>query len=163
MMIHSNLETHLRSSFLLAVLSASSTATAHAAANRQDDALAYAQCVRNHGYAEFPDPDADGGFKFLIDPGSAPRFKAATDACRDLAPEGMRDEGVTPEQLDALIKLSQCVRENGVPAFPDPGPKGNYDLGKTGIAPGDMRLDTAIATCREAAGSDPNVRITVGG
>lgn len=132
-------------------------------ADRQDAALAYAQCVRDNGYAEFPDPDAEGGFKFLIDPGSAPRFHAATQACRDLAPEGMRDEGVTPEQLDALIKLSQCVRENGVPEFPDPGPKGNYDLSGTGIGPGDARLDAAMAACRDKAGSGQRTRITVGG
>ena len=148
---------------LLFSLFASTTAMAqHAPAVRQEAALTYAQCVRDHGYAEFPDPDADGGFKFLIEPGGAPRFKAATEACRDLAPEGMRDEGVTPEQLDALIKLSQCVRENGVPEFPDPRPQGNFDLSSSGIKPGDTRLETAMATCRAESGQG-NVRITIGG
>ena len=132
-------------------------------ADRQDTALAFAQCVRDNGYAEFPDPDPEGGFKFLIEPDSVARFKAATAACRDLAPEGMRDEGVTPEQLDALIKLSQCVRENGVPEFPDPDPQGNYDLGGTGIEPGDQRLEAAMATCQADAGPGQGVRITIGG
>jgi hypothetical protein len=132
-------------------------------ADRQDTALAYAQCVRDNGYAEFPDPDPEGGFKFLIEPDSVGRFKAATAACRDLAPEGMRDEGVTPEQLEALIKLSQCVRENGVPEFPDPGPQGNYNLEGTGIGPGDQRLDAAMATCQAEAGPGQGVRITIGG
>jgi hypothetical protein len=132
-------------------------------ADRQDTALAYAQCVRDNGYAEFPDPDPEGGFKFLIEPDSVARFKAATAACRDLAPEGMRDEGVTPEQLDALIKLSQCVRENGVPEFPDPGPQGNYDLSGTGLGPGDKRLDDAMKTCQSDGGPGERIRITVGG
>lgn len=152
--------TILRASLLIAAIATSAAATAQETpADHRDAALAYAQCVRDNGYAEFPDPDPDGGFKFLINPGSAPRFKAAPEACRGLAPEGMRDEGVTPEQLDALIKLSQCVR---VPEFPDPGPKGNYDLSGTGIGPGDQHLETAMAACRNEAGGQ-GTRITIGG
>lgn len=164
MMIPSKTQPLLRAGLMVAVLATSSAAIAQQTpADRQDAALAYAQCLRDNGYAEFPDPDADGGFKFLINPESAPRFQAATAACRDLAPEGMRDEGVTPEQLDALIKLSQCVRENGVPEFPDPGPQGNYDLNGTGIGPGDTRLEAAMATCRDEAGPGQRTRITIGG
>jgi hypothetical protein len=129
-------------------------------ADRQDAALAYAQCVRDNGYAEFPDPKPDG-FQFLIDQKDVVRFKKAAEACKDIAPAGMRDEGVTPEQLDALLKLSQCVRENGVPEFPDPDSEGRYDLRDTGIGPGDTRVDAAMDACgelRESAG-----RITIGG
>ena len=133
------------------------------ASDNQDKALAFAQCVRDNGYAEFPDPDAEGGFKFLIEPDSVARFKSATAACRDLAPEGMRDEGVTPEQLDALIKLSQCVRANGVPEFPDPGPQGNFDLSGLNLEPGNPRLDSAMAACQTDGGNGAPLRITVGG
>jgi hypothetical protein len=128
--------------------------------DRQEAALAYAQCVRDKGYAEFPDPDADGGFKFLIDPENVARFKAAADACRDLAPEGMRDDAIAPAQLDALLKLSRCVRENGVPDFPDPDSTGRFELGGLGIKPGDARFEAAIAACRALAGDAP---IMIGG
>jgi hypothetical protein len=64
--------------------------------------------------------------------------------------------------MDALLKLSQCVRGNGVPEFPDPGPQGNFDLSGTGIEPGDQRLDAAMTTCRDAGGSQ-GTRITIGG
>lgn len=149
---------------LLAVLATSSAASAQQSpADRQDAALVYAQCVRDNGYAEFPDPDGEGGFQFLIEPGNADRFKAAAAACRDLAPEGMRDEGVTPEELDALIKLSQCVRENGVPEFPDPGPKGNFDLSGLNIGPGDARLEAAMGACQDDSGANVGIRITIGG
>ena len=147
---------------LVVALFATGASAQQAPADRQDAALAFAQCVRDNGYPEFPDPDTEGGFKFLIKPGSADRFQAATAACRDLAPEGMRDDDVTPEELDVLIKLSQCVRENGVPEFPDPGPQGNFDLSSSGIKPGDTRLETAMATCRAESGQG-NVRITIGG
>lgn len=147
---------------MVAMLATGSAASAQQT-DRQDAALAFAQCVRDNGYPEFPDPDTEGGFKFLIEPGSADRFQAATTACRELAPEGMRDEGVTPEQMDALIKLSQCVRENGVPEFPDPGPAGNFDLSNTGLGPNDKRLEAAMATCQSDSGPAPGIRITIGG
>lgn len=144
----------------LAIPATAATAQ-QAPADRQDAALAYAQCVRDNGYVEFPDPDPEGGFKFLINPDDVARFKKAADACRDLAPEGMRDDGVTPEQLDALIRLSQCVRENGVPEFPDPDARGGHDLSNTGIKPGDPRLEAALAACRDESGQ--GMRITIGG
>lgn len=154
----------LRVNLAIALIATCSVATAQQSpADRLDAALAYAQCVRDNGYAEFPDPDAEGGFKFLVEAGGGPRFQAATAACRQLAPEGMRDDGVTPEQLDALIKLSQCVRENGLPDFPDPGPGGNFDLSGTGVGPGDTRLEAAMAACRDKAGSGEGIRITIGG
>lgn len=125
-----------------------------------DAGVAYAQCVRDHGYTEFPDPQPDGGFKFLIVPGGVARFKAAADACHDLAPAGMRDDAIRPEQLDALLKLSQCVREKGIADFPDPTSDGRFDLGPTGIKPGDKRFEAAMAGCRDLAKDAP---IMIGG
>jgi hypothetical protein len=151
-------------SFLCAGIVITSLGPAAAAqqppADSTDAAVAYAQCVRDHGYAEFPDPQPDGGFKFLIVPGGVARFKAAADACRDLAPEGMRDDAIRPEQLDALLKLSQCVRENGVADFPDPTSDGRFDLGPTAIKPGDKRFEAAMAACRDLAKDAP---IMIGG
>jgi Pectinacetylesterase len=55
----------------------------------ESDPLAFAQCMRDNGIADFPDPDADGLFVDLdslgIDPDSA-QFKAAEEACKDLMP-----------------------------------------------------------------------------
>ena len=58
------------------------------------EALRYAACMRTHGVPEFPDPkvSGDGGIawgelgpRFGTDPNS-PQFKAAQDACKELAP-----------------------------------------------------------------------------
>jgi hypothetical protein len=149
----------LHAGLMLAVLATGSAAHAQPA-DSDDAALAYAQCMRDNGYAEFPDPTPGKGMQFLINPETAPRFHKAAAACRDLAPAGLGNEAATPEQLDALVKLSQCVRENGLPDFPDPGPQGSFDLGSTDIGPGDARLEKAMAACAElAAGS----RIVIGG
>jgi hypothetical protein len=52
--------------------------------------LRYAQCMREHGVADFPDPDAEGNFSVKpgstnLNPGS-PTFQRALQACRQLDP-----------------------------------------------------------------------------
>jgi hypothetical protein len=50
--------------------------------------LRYARCMREHGVADFPDPDAEGNFRApagSIDP-KTPRFQGAMQACRPLDP-----------------------------------------------------------------------------
>lgn len=128
--------------------------------DNDDAALAYAQCMRDNGYAEFPDPTPGEGMRFLITPGSAARFEKASTACRDLAPEGMRGEGVTPEQLESLLKLAQCVREHGVPGFPDPNADGGFDAEKIGAGPDDPKLRAAMDACRSLS---RGARIMIGG
>lgn len=135
-------------------------ALAQQPADNDDAALAYAQCMRDNGYAEFPDPTPGEGMRFLITPGSAARFEKASAACHDLAPEGMRGEGVTPEQLEGLLKLAQCVREHGLPNFPDPSPDGGFDAGKIGAGPDDPKLRAAMDACRELS---RGARIMIGG
>jgi hypothetical protein len=48
----------------------------------------YARCMRDHGMADFPDPQADGRFPLpqSLRGGKTPRFLRATQACRQLNP-----------------------------------------------------------------------------
>ena len=160
-MIASRLLPLLRTALLVAALMPPLTATAQQAPADDDDAaLAYAQCMRDNGYTEFPDPTPGEGLRFLMSPGGAPRFEKAAAACRELAPAGMRDEDITPEALDALLKLAQCVRENGVPDFPDPTAKGGFELGGISGGPDDPKLKAAMGACR---GVSQGARIMIGG
>jgi hypothetical protein len=147
--------------FMAAVLATPITAMAQQApADNDDAALAYARCMRDNGYSEFPDPTPGEGLRFLISPGGAPRFEKAAAACRDLAPEGMRVEAVTPEALEALVKLAQCVRDNGVHNFPDPTSKGGFELRGISDGPDDPKLKAAMDACR---GLSKGARIMIGG
>jgi hypothetical protein len=151
----------LRIGLLVAALATPVAAKAQQApADNDDAALAYAQCMRDNGYTEFPDPTPGEGLRFLISPGGAPRFEKAAAACRDLAPEGMRDEEITPEAMDGLLKLAQCVRENGVPNFPDPTSKGGFELRGISEGPDDPKLKAAMDACR---GLSKGARIMIGG
>jgi hypothetical protein len=55
-----------------------------------------------------------------IDPESA-AWQQAIDACQDLQPPGFTGHGRSPEQQKAALRFAQCIRDNGVEDFPDPG------------------------------------------
>lgn len=101
-----------------------STTTAHT------KAVKFAECMRNNGVAAFPDPDASGAMTIdaiangsSVDTSSA-AFEQALSTCRDLEPAGFTGTKVTPEQRTARLEFAQCMRDNGVPDFPDPTPNG---------------------------------------
>lgn len=91
-----------------------------------EQAMKFAQCMRDNGVKEFPDPDASGAFTIetiangtSIDTKS-PAFQQAITACKDLEPAGFTGAVRTPEQQAAALKFAQCIRDNGVKDFPDP-------------------------------------------
>lgn len=62
-------------------------------AQQHANALKYSQCMRDHGIKDFPDPNAQGGIRISMSPGSdmdpnSPRFKSAQKVCQSLQPGG---------------------------------------------------------------------------
>jgi hypothetical protein len=51
--------------------------------------VGYARCMREHGIADFPDPQADGRFPLpaSLRAGKTPQFLRANQACRQLNPD----------------------------------------------------------------------------
>jgi hypothetical protein len=103
-------------------------------------AVAFSACMRAHGIPEYPDPDSSGSLPkgtaqdFGV---STSRYQAAERACRHLLPEGdttftasliqclMNGDGDCPQALvqRALTEgrtFAQCMRNQGVPTWPDP-------------------------------------------
>ena len=75
-MIPSKLLPTLRATLVVAAVAAASSATAQeTSAERQEAALVHAQCMRDNGYAEFPDPEPNGDFRIRVTPETAPRFE----------------------------------------------------------------------------------------
>ncbi|MFW6690811.1 hypothetical protein [Streptomyces sp. MAR4 CNX-425] len=96
-----------------------------------DQAVAYAQCMRDNGVPGFKDPVQDtGGVMFqqdqgAIDPDSA-EFKAAEEACRDKQPQRQGGpNGGEPLDSEKVAAWAECIRQNGMPDFPDPEIEGN--------------------------------------
>jgi hypothetical protein len=99
--------------------------------------LRFSQCMRQHGI-NLPDPNGDGAITIKGDSGSAgsgaglssdfgdpnsPTFKAAQTACQKYMPSGgpknMTSQDIK-KNLEKGLKFSQCMRQHGLPDFPDP-------------------------------------------
>jgi hypothetical protein len=97
--------------------------TLPSAASPQEQALEFAECMRSHGIADFPDPSSGGGFTFNADPGivHGPHFQAAQNACQKYMPPGP-GSGPPPsaQAMAQMLKVSQCMRRHGISNFPDP-------------------------------------------
>ncbi len=86
-------------------------------------------CYRAHGDPGFPDPvydPSDGRWHFAISPGTAP--VSTQRACRHLFPSGNASPPVPQAQFRQLVRLAQCIRQHGVPTWPDPNPQGQFPL-----------------------------------
>ncbi len=127
-------------------------------ASIHEKAVKFAECMRNNGVSGFPDPSASGGFTIdqvvngsSLDPNSA-AFKQAMSACKNLEPPGFTGGKVTPSQRTARLKFAQCIRDNGVPDFPDPtsnGPLVDTNRIPSAATPAGMSaLNVAMHKCR---------------
>jgi hypothetical protein len=124
-------------------------------------AIKFAECMRHNGVSQFPDPNASG--RLTIDAvangssldTSAPAFKQAVSACKDLEPSGFMGSKRSPEQQSAGLRFAQCIRDNGVKDFPDPIPNGPLvDTNRIPSAnlPGGLSiLNAAMRKCSGAA------------
>jgi hypothetical protein len=99
-------------------------------------AVAYSACMREHGVPTFPDPDSNGNV-VKADPEqlrvSSSQLQAAQTACHDLFPTGGSLQAQTnclgagncapvlvQQMLTVEWKCARCMRNHGVPNWPDP-------------------------------------------
>ena len=129
---------------------------------RDDQAVTFSECMRDHGVSEFPDPDPSEGLTIdgvlngsSLDPNTA-TWKDAIRACRDLQPSGFTgDKDVSAKERNTRLEFAQCIRDNGVPDFPDPADdEPLVDTNRIPSAATDAGmgvLNAAMQTCGELA------------
>jgi hypothetical protein len=134
---------------LLVTACGSSSSDQTAPAAGQDQARKFAQCMRINGVPDFPDPDANGELRGAgHEQQDDPKFQAAEEACRGLAPGGEHENLGDPAFVEQMRAFSQCMRENGLPDFPDPDAEGR--LRGAGHEPqDDPKYQAASEACRE--------------
>jgi len=132
--------------------SADPSASASPGAVDPEQGREFAQCMRDNGIPDFPDPGPDGQVtdpnfdrgKLLSDAG-----KKAFAACRDLAPNGGEQRQLDAAEQEQLREWAACMRDNGVD-MPDPDPNGGGFLGLTeqGIDLEDPKFQAAFEACK---------------
>jgi hypothetical protein len=142
----------------------SSTPRATTVAANRPSLLTMAQCMRAHSVPNFPDPTTGSGgqgFSVNTSPGSSsitingitftgPAFRAAEQACRFLG-GGNGPPPISEAQKQGFIAKARCIRDHGVPSFPDPtvGPNGHgvgIRLGP-GLNPDTPAIKAAAKAC----------------
>lgn len=117
----------------------------------------FAQCMRDHGVREFPDPDASGELTIdgivngsSLDP-SAPAWKQAIGACKDLQPAGFTGHRRSAAEQTSALEFARCIRDHGVEDFPDPTADGplvdTRRIPSTDRNGGMSILNAAMQTC----------------
>lgn len=151
------------SSPVAASVAASTAATTAASTSHpatHPSALAFAQCMRTHGIADFPDPDSSGTIDLkALHPGpgsdldpSNPRFQAAQKACKALEPTtfSQGSHPATAAERQQALAFSTCMRAHGVPSFPDPGGNGRLDVRSiraAGVQAASPQFQSALKAC----------------
>jgi len=109
--------------------------------------------MRSHGVPDFPDP-VGNALQLKAGPGSdldptSPKFVAAATACKSLQPGGGLGGRVNAAQQANALKYSACMRQNGVPNFPDPVfSNGGAQLKITNIDPNSPQFLAAQKACQ---------------
>ena len=118
-------------------------------------ALAYAQCIRDNGVPNFPDPVQEGngvkvqGGEYL----ASPEGKKAAEACRDKDPQGDDDSGGGTVDTGKLAAWMKCMRAK-LPKFPDAQTSGNtitITLQGTGLKSESAEFQNARRSCEPQA------------
>jgi hypothetical protein len=120
------------------------------ASHDPDAPLKFSKCMRENGMTWFPDPDPGGRLRITTPKGLDPaKMEAAQLACRQYAPQRDGDRRADPEMLEKMRQMAKCMRENGVPDFPDPQPDGGIAINrdKIGAGPGDPAFERAEQKC----------------
>jgi hypothetical protein len=123
------------------------SASADPTLDRDERNLRFARCMRENG-VDMPDPEPGKGIMIRAN-GDRATMEKAQEACKRYAPTGGDGPGAA-QNSERMRKLARCMRDNGVPEFPDPQPDGGIRIGK-GVAD-DPDFEAAQAKCRLDAG-----------
>ncbi|MGO9956942.1 MAG: hypothetical protein ACLP50_13340, partial [Solirubrobacteraceae bacterium] len=123
------------------------TAKGSTASSTKPSPLAFAECVREHGLPDFPDPTGSG--QLQLPNGlttNSPAYQAAAKHCASLIGGETTPKAITqtPQLQAAALRLALCMRSHGVPNFPD-GPITK----STGINESSPAFQRAFQTCQK--------------
>jgi hypothetical protein len=131
-------------------------------------AVKFSECMRANGVSNFPDPDASGNLTIdqvangsKLDT-SSPAWQQAISVCKSFEPSGFTGSKRSARQQSAARQFAQCIRQNGVPDFPDPTPNGplvdTNRIPSAGTSAGMSALHTAMHKCGAIYGAELGVR-----
>jgi hypothetical protein len=111
------------------------------------------QCIRQHGVPNFPDPTIDQRTgKVQVPPGTRKPPQSTMNACRSIAsrlPAEGSNRPPTAAEMAKLRELSTCMRQHGLPDWPDPNANGAFALPPRLQQGGKVMMRTQLQACRQ--------------
>lgn len=121
------------------------------------------QCIRSNGAPGMPDVKVENGRAVIpdvstLDDTTRRNLNSATQACKSIQdqvppsvfeePDDTEQRKPTSEDVPALRAWATCIREHGVPEWPDPKPDGSFPKGNSAIKEGkSARVVAAWQAC----------------
>ncbi|GIJ50885.1 hypothetical protein Val02_77710 [Virgisporangium aliadipatigenens] len=135
--------------------------------NEQERAAKFGDCMRANGLPEFKDPEVEEGRVGMMVPEGTDKatVDAAMAKCKEFLPGGGELRKPDAAAMEQMRKHAQCMRENGIPDFPDPSEEGGIalDLDKLGLSgPDDPRLKAAEEACKQYMPEGPGAQKKTG-
>jgi hypothetical protein len=93
----------------------------------------FAQCVRQHGHPDFPDPSVDSQGNMSPPPAWVALSKddPAIATCGSILGRLPGNNRTAPPDLVTLRLLAKCMRDHDITDWPDPAPDGSFPLSTT--------------------------------
>ena len=116
------------------------------ASDDPDAPLKFARACGSNGLTWFPDPVRRAAARSGPPKGATKKVDAAREACKQFAAATAATRpSPTPRIIEQARQMAKCMRENGVPNFPDPQPDGGLtiDRDKLGTGPEDPTFEKA--------------------
>ena len=121
-----------------------------------------AQCLRDHGIPNFPDPVVDTHGNIQYDDQLLKSLPAAVSEAAQLACQSQINAAqsavaaarppATPQEIQQATQFAQCMRQHGWPHFPDPDSHAQFELTNPNDGPKDKR-DPSFQACRAKLGT----------
>ena len=145
-------------------VAAASSPTGHAASAAHSNAPpsvtqlihTAAQCLRDHGIPNFPDPVVDTHGQIQYDEQLIKNLPAAVTQRAQLACQSQINAAqsaaanaqppATPQEIAQATRFAQCMRQHGWPNFPDPDAQGSFSSSTPGAMP-PTKNDPSFRAC----------------
>ncbi|CAL9426960.1 hypothetical protein [Streptomyces sp. enrichment culture] len=99
----------------------SSAASGRGPGDDEEQAQKWAACMRGQGVVM--KENSEGVAEVDKEKTSIEKIESGTEKCRSLQPAASAPPRLAPEDLDRRGAYAACLRENGLPAYPDPDPE----------------------------------------
>jgi hypothetical protein len=131
----------------------------------------YSQCVRDHGIPTFPDLVLLAGHLTIPDNAAGQAGEqalqgnqSARTGCapimQQLPAGAQKNQGPSSQERTNLVKYSQCMRQHGVPEWPDPDANGGFPISGTPLISElkSQRVMTAEQACQQFFNGEISVK-----